>query len=490
MKIFNKSAKVALLKTTNVKPQQKLDSAIKSHLDFLIQSSSDSITGTNLKREIVMWNPAAEKLYGYKEKEVLGKSIDLIVPPFKNVEIKNLFVRMAKGGELNNFITQRMRKNGSLVDVSITISPIKDAKGEIIGFSTITRDITVQKELEKKLRLFAEAVEAAPDGIQIIDLDGKIIFSNKSIEKIHGFSQKELEGKLVSELSTTPELTNTIVMRALKKYGQWGGELVVKNKNGSTFPIWLTTSIIKHDKKPIAIVAVVRDITERKKLENLKAEFLSTAAHELRTPLTTLKLLGEAHLHKFKKFGKDQVKLSDIKLLNMELDKLNLLINDLLDESRIESGRLSMNFQTVSLNKIVTDVIKKEEIIWKHHKINFKKSPKVDVVADPFRIEQVTINLISNACKYSPIFSKVDVWLDKKNNHTVEVCIKDEGDGIPMDKIDRIFDRFYQVKEHSRKGFGLGLYIAKEIVSAHKGKIWADSTFGKESTFHFTLRTI
>lgn len=478
------------MKAKDVQPPQKYISTTQSHLDFLVQSSNDSITGTNLKREITSWNPAAEKLYGYKASEVIGKSIDIIVPPNRRNEVVRLFKRLTNEQLVYNYETDRIRKGGKRIEVSITISPIKNGKNETIGFSTITRDITRRKQLEERLRLFAEAVEASADGIQLVDLAGHIIYSNKAFENMHGFTRKEIRGKHVSELMKDPRIDEKIVVPALRKHGQWNGELLVKHKSGTTFPIWLAVSVIRHRNKPIAMVGSLRDITERKKLEELKADFLSTAAHELRTPLTTLKLLSSSHLKKFKKFGKDQIKLADITLIDMELNKLNLLINDLLDDSRIETGNLRMNFKAIDLSELIKSVVCKMRIIYKRHIINISKFPKTEVVADPGRIEQVLVNLISNAAKYSPIFSVIEIGLIRPNKKMVEIYVKDQGEGIPADKIDLIFDRFYQVKERPVKGFGLGLFISREIVNAHKGKIWVESVPGKGSTFHFTLHAV
>lgn len=353
-----------------IHPQSKTESEVQSRLDFLVRSSNDAITGTDINREITLWNPAAEKLYGYTEEEVLGQSIDLIVPKERKKEVLKMFKDLANGKLVSDFATKRMRKDGTIFDVAITISPIKNDFGQVIGFSTITRDIT-----------------------------------------------------------------------------------------------------------------------EHKKIEDLKAEFLSTAAHELRTPLTTLKLISESHLRKYKKLGKDQIKLSELNLINTELSKLNLLINDLLDDSRIETGKLYMRFAPVDLNRLIQTVVRKMKVINKNHNILYKKSKEISIIGDVSRIEQVLVNLISNAAKYSPIFSTITLRSEKLNDK-IKVSVIDEGQGIPIEKQKLIFDRFYQVKEKSNKGFGLGLYISKEIVNAHKGKMWVESRVGKGSTFNFTLHLI
>lgn len=479
-----------MLKRKTIQQAQKIHTATQSHLDFLVRSSNDSITCTDLNRNITIWNPSAEKLYGYKKAEILGKKIDLIIPPDKYKEISMLLKKSLKGEVVANYETERIRKDGKLLNVSITISPVKNDKNKLIGFSTITRDITRQKRLEENLKIFKEAFEATVDAVQIVALDGKILFYNKATQTIYGYSKSELRGKSISILYNDRHFSQRIVAPQVLKRGSWSGEVESKRSDGTVFTVWLITSVIKHNNKPIAFIRIARDITEIKKLENLKADFLSTAAHELRTPLTTLKLISEAHLRKYKKYGKDQIKLSELNLINLELNKLNLLINDILDDSRVERGKLNMHFTTIDLNKLIQQVTKKMKLLYKHHNIVYKQNKNLRVIADPARIEQVMINLISNAVKYSPIFTNIIIILDKDHDGKAIISVRDEGQGIPKEKQELIFDRFYQVKEHSSKGFGLGLYISREIIRAHKGKLWVDSKVEKGSTFYFTLQSL
>lgn len=459
-----------------------------NHVFYLLENSNDAILEVDLERNIVGWNPAAEKLYGYKKREILGKAADILIPENKRKEILEAFKRLAKGYPVRNFETERIRKDGKIINVSLTISPIRDDKGKIIGHLTIYRDVTKHRKLEEKLKAFAKAMDEAPDGIQIVDSSGKITYSNKAVERIYGFKPRELRGKHVNTMNADPKFASLVIIPAIKKFGRWEGELIVKKKGGGTFPIWLTTSLVKNAKgKPLAMVGVIRDITERKKLDELKTEFLSAAAHELKTPITTLKLIVGSHISKHKKLGKDKINLSELVLIDQELNRLNLLINDLLDDARIESGKFSMHFETVNLKGLIFNVIKKMRIISRRHRIIFHRSPSINVVADRNRIEQVLINLISNAMKYSRDGSKIEIGLGEDKNRA-KVYVKDYGEGIPKEKIPLIFDRFYQVKEYRARGFGLGLYISRQIINAHKGKIWVKSKPSHGSTFYFTLR--
>ncbi len=464
----------------------------EAHLRFasLVEWSNDAIIGTNLKGIITSWNPAAEKLYGYNKEEALGKHIQMIIPKKDKYQYSALIKRLKAGQPIKSFETTRERKDGQLVDVSLTISLIKNSEGKVTGFSSIGQDITERKKIQDKLKLFSQVIEEAPDGIQITDRFGNIIYSNHASKRIYGFSQKEMLGKNVNGMNADPKIAEKVIIPALKKCGHWQGELLIKHKKDHTFPIWLTTSVVRNEAgRVFALVGIIRDITEMKRLEELKKEFLSVAAHELKTPITTLKLMSQAHLLKYKRIGADQLKIEELQLMDRELDRLTRLINDILDNQRIETGKLNLRFEKINLPPLINEVAEQIKVIYPEYKIISERMPvKISVVADFDRIKQVLTNLLSNAVKYSPKNSKITIKAQKVGKE-VKVSVKDQGLGIPKDKLKLIFDRFYQAKEKSNGGFGLGLYIAKEIIEMHGGKIWAKSKTGQGSTFFFTLPT-
>lgn len=459
----------------------------KSRLAAMVEFTSDAILGTDLNSVITNWNHAAEKMYGYSKEEIIGQPIDILIPPYKKEESFYLKNRLRRGRFIKELQTQRVRKDGRIIDVSLSISPIKDSSGKMIGFSSMVRDITEHKKLEEKLRLLSEAVEEAPDGIQIVDLDGKIMYSNKAVTKIYGFRPSELRGKHVNSMNADPTFASKVIIPSIKEKGGWTGELMVKHKRGKIFPVWLTTSLVEDEKNnPIAMIGIIRDITENKRLEELKKEFLSTAAHELKTPVTTLKLLSQTHLLRYKKYGEEKINIKEIELIDQELAKLTRLINDILDDSRIETGRLNLQLEVTNLSPIIDNVIKKLEMISKSHYIKVVHPKEVFVIGDSQRLEQVLTNLLDNAAKYSPSKSMIMINARKKRNCAV-VSVKDQGQGILKRYLPLIFDRFYQVEKERPKGFGLGLYISKQIIERHRGKIWVKSQKGKGSTFFFAI---
>ncbi|QNL52405.1 hybrid sensor histidine kinase/response regulator [Olivibacter sp. SDN3] len=231
-----------------------------------------------------------------------------------------------------------------------------------------------------------------------------------------------------------------------------------------------------------------QEIEHRKLLENKKDEFISIASHELKTPLTSVRgylqllerLPETTNNEKYKKY---------LAKTSAQLDKLRDLIDDLLDISKIESGKMKFNFQHIPIKKLVDNTI--ENISQMHPKHTFKRYGDVDtfIYGDEMRLEQVLINYLTNAIKYSPNSTEIHIESKMTHDHKVQIGVRDFGIGIPPDKISNLFDKFYRVEESSYKfqGLGMGLYICKEIIARHKGEYGVESELNKGSLFYFRL---
>ena len=338
-------------------------------LAALITSSDDAIVSKDLKGTITSWNGGAEKLFGYTAQEAVGKHIFLIIPPDRKDEELDILKKISKGERIQHFRTLRKRKDGSLVPVSLTISPVKDSKGKIIGASKIARDITEQLRVEQE-----------------------------------------------------------------------------------------------------------------------KSDFLSMASHELKTPLTSMKMflellgrqLDTTELHQAKYF---------VNRIQDQTNQLVELTNDLLDVSRIETGKLRLNKEPFHLNDLISETVEALATSTRSHKLVLVKNPPTLIHADRYRIFQVLINLLTNAIKYSPSGRDIHITLDQKDS-IATVRVQDFGIGIKKSQQEKIFDKLYQVTDPQEKtypGLGLGLYISKEIIERHKGTIQVQSAKGKGSTFSFSL---
>lgn len=231
------------------------------------------------------------------------------------------------------------------------------------------------------------------------------------------------------------------------------------------------------------------NITSFKKTDQLKKELLSSVAHELKTPITVLKLLSQLYQGRINTNGHIELSSEDLLTIDQELDRLTGLINDLLDLSRIDTGKFRFTFTEINIKQLLQDTIKKISLYARNHQLSIKNLPNVSMVGDLNRLQQVFINLITNAVKYSPegkIIS-IDSYID---NGKVIIQVQDQGIGIAKRFQTLIFNKFFQVIQKQNKGFGLGLYISKEILKRHHGKIWVESNVGEGSTFFISLPII
>nr|WP_269808503.1 ATP-binding protein [Enterovibrio nigricans] len=319
---------------------------------------------------------------------------------------------------------------------------------------------------------------------------------NPAAEALFGYKRHEVIGKKVNILMTESDsdshdnyLSNYLGGRPAQIIGV-GREVIAKRSDGSTFPADLSISEM-HVAGERMFTGIIRDITQRKKDQQLKREFIATVSHELRTPLTSIRGALGLIIGKFDgQFPAQGKKMLTMALRNCE--RLTLLINDILDIEKLQSEQMSLNLTETNLNSIIRRSIEDNEGYAKHHEVTLCYLPGPTgafVNADPGRLQQVMANLLSNAIKYSEKGENVTISLRRQNDfYRVDVC--DNGTGIPTEFHDRIFERFSQADSsdtRKRGGTGLGLAISRTIIENHRGEINFFSTVGQGSTFFFTL---
>ena len=337
----------------------------------------------------------------------------------------------------------------------------------------------------------AEIVEHTSDGVFVISHDGRILSWNPAMERITGFTQEEVEGRVYEEVLGGP--------------ARGGGELVAsfdRTERGEACDSLLVTKggerrWIRHTGTPIrdregapkACVVVAHDVTTEVQTEQMKKDFVAMVSHELRSPLTPLKgflaslLQGTAE-------DSPEARREYYRIMLRQADKLERLITDLLDVSQIDSGALLVDTSPIELTRLVAEQI--AEIAAQHPKrsITFiEPDTPILVKADGFRVQQVLANLVSNAVKYSPADAPVEVSVLSVGGEGV-VSVRDRGTGILLSDQNRVFDRFYRVENGSDRrtgGTGLGLYIARQLVEAMCGRLWLVSKPGEGSTFSFSM---
>lgn len=354
-----------------------------------------------------------------------------------------------------------------------------------------------------QLGLFSSALAEAADGIQLVGLDGRILYSNRAIERIYGFTHDEYLGRDVAELNVDPTIAREVIFPALQASGRWTGELEVKHKDGHVFPVALSASMVRDERgAPTAMVGIIQDITDAKRAEGelrrakdraeaadrTKSEFLNIASHELRTPLNALSL--NLQLARSQVTRGVQVDRAVLTRMEHQIRRLAEMIRDLLDATRLERGTLVMRPSAVELRSLVAATVEDFRGQTPNRPIVAQLPDRpITVEGDPNRLEQVVANLIENALKYSPEAAAVQIRLEAHGDGA-RLSVTDRGPGIPEGQKEKLFDRFFRVSSpetRDQPGLGLGLYIARSIVKAHGGQIGVESTPGTGSTFYFTL---
>lgn len=344
-----------------------------ARLAAIVRSTEDAIVGATIDGIVTTWNQGAERVYGYTAEEIVGQSITITIPTDMKANFTENLQKLKNGESVSHFETVRIRKDGTLVDVSATLSPLRNEAGNVVGFS-----------------------------------------------------------------------------------------------------------------------AIIRDITEKKRIERLKDDFLAMVSHELRTPLSVFKEAIDNLIDEVS----GPITTQQNKILDMakrSADRLTLIVNNMLDLSRLESGRVTVNRVPIIFHKAI------EESLEAFQTEIQKKGIQVEVIApqscpniqaDADMLNEVFTNLFGNSIRYAKSKLTVTVECDQGSHH-VKVGITDDGEGIPSNRIADLFNKFVQVKRPSGgndyKGTGLGLAICKEIIDIHQGKIWVESEEGKGASFFITL---
>jgi PAS domain S-box-containing protein len=530
--------------------EQRSSETKQAMLAAIIESSEDAIISKTLKGIITTWNKSAEKMFGYSEQEMAGKSIIQLIPKTRRQEEDVILQKIRNGEKVEHYETYRVTKDGTEIPVSLTISPITNSKGQVIGASKIARNISRQKTAEDSMQRYASNLETLNTVSKLVSehLDVQEILQHVTdvTTKVTGaafgaFFYNNLddggESYMLYTLSGAPKA-------AFEKFGMprntdifnatFSGECTVRadditkdpryGKNSPHFgmpkghlpvvsylavPVMSKSGTViggllyghpeagkftEHHETLIESVATQAAIAlenaklyeEIQKLNAKKDEFIGLASHELKTPVTSLS--GYLQIINRRLPARDENKAFMEKAL-VQINKLSDLISDLLDVSKIETGQLPLSFTSFDLVQLVKDVTEVIQYSTKTHQLVLdKKLEKLMVMADRQRIEQVIVNLLSNAIKYSPGTDLVNISVSVANDKAL-VSVQDFGLGISKEQQERIFTRFYRVDDVSVNisGLGIGLFISKEIINRHSGKLWVEGSQGKGSAFFFEI---
>ena len=474
-------------------------------LASIVESSEDAIVRKSLDGIVQSWNAAAERLFGYGAAEAVGRHISLVIPPDRLSEEDEIISRLKAGQRVEHFETVRVRKDGSPVQVSLTISPIRDADGRIVGASKIVRDITERKATEAEREKFFTLVENSTDFIAICDPDAVPIYVNPAGLKLVGLrSVNDPRARNVREFFF-PEDQQRIMEELFPRVVADGhGEIEVRFRNFDTGAArWMAYKLLKltdSEGRVVGFATVSQDVTDRRRLEDhlrqladdlseadqRKNEFLATLAHELRNPMAPIGNMLEV----LKRAGDDgERRTGAIETMNRQLTQLARLVDDLLDLSRITHNRIDLRRERVDLSSVIQQAVLGAQPLADAagHRIALALSREpIHLHADPVRLTQILGNLLNNSCKYTEPGGSIMVTTARDRADAI-ITVEDNGAGIPPDKIESIFDMFAQVdrtESTSQGGLGIGLTLVRRLVQLHGGSVEARSAgVGKGSAF-------
>ena len=479
----------------------------------LLDKSNDAIEVIDMETgQFIDVNERACIDLGYSRSELLNMKVFDIDPN----QSQESFQSMMDGVQQSNSMiieTIHRHRDGSVFPVEVNVTIVQLERMYTIA---IVRDITERKRVEEEITMLAHSLRSINECVSITDLDDKIIFVNESFLKTYGYNENELVGKsidIIRSPNNSPDLVEKILPAT--KLGGWTGELLNRRKNGTEFPIHLSTKIISDkDGNSIGLIGVASDITERKHTERelikskekaeesdrLKSSFLANMSHEIRTPMNGI--LGFTEMLKEPLLtGEEQQEYIDIieKSGNRMLD----IINDIINISKIESGQVEISISNTNINKQIEDILKffKPEAEKKKLQIFYRTSlsnDKANIKTDGGKVYAVLTNLVKNALKFTHSGS-IEFGYEKKGEF-LEFFVKDTGTGVSPEQKEIIFERFRQGSDsltRNYEGAGLGLSISKAYVEMLGGRIWMESNPDPQlatgmkggTTFYFSIPT-
>ncbi|KRW61300.1 PAS domain S-box protein [Pseudomonas sp. TTU2014-080ASC] len=407
-------------------------------------------------------------------------------------------------GKISSFQSEKRYIDSleQIIWVLVSASLVRDSNNQPVHFVAQIQDFSERIAAEMAIReredYLRTLLDNVLDAIITIDQQGYIENFNHAAERIFGYNHLEVSGHRITMLiadagiNLHPRHLNLYLRKGIKQILGKEIELTAKRRNGETFTVELAISQISHQGSR-RFIAVIRDIEERKRIERMKSEFVSTVSHELRTPLTaisgSLGLINGGALGEIPS-GMEQM----LKIAHDNSQRLNLLINDLLDMEKLVAGKMEFNLQHQQLWPLLEEAIDQNQPYAQTYQVRLTLLPpttQAQVLVDKLRLAQVLANLLSNAAKFSPPQQVVELSTEQRGNR-IRVSIRDHGTGIPEKFRNRIFSKFSQADAtdtRQKGGTGLGLAICKEIIERMGGEIGFDSTPDQGSTFWFELKT-
>jgi two-component system, LuxR family, sensor kinase FixL len=491
---------------SDVRTQPRWDEA-RFKLAAIVESSDDAIVGKDLSGVVTSWNKAAEAMFGYAADEIIGQPIALIIPPERIDEEPSILARIRRGERIVHFVTERLCKDGRVIPVSLSVSPIRDDHGSIIGVSKIARDLSeiqhAQHDLEHREALLRSVLDTVPDAFIVIDKQGLIQSFSVAAERLFGFTPEEVVGQNVSVLMPSPyrEEHDGYLARYRATGDRYiigiGRIIVGRRKDGTTFPMELTVGEVNLPGTQL-FTGFVRDLTERRDREHrlnvLQAELVHVArltelgqmvaalAHEVNQPLTAMTnyLSGARRLLAA---GNKQGVEQALERIAAQGDRAYQIIQRLRDfvnkretEKRVEN--LLKTIEEASGLALVG--------VGQGLKLDIRVDDgAAEAVIDKIQIQQVLLNLMRNATEAMADSAHRELSITTaRAGDMVQISVADTGPGLPESVRARLFQPFVSTKPN---GMGVGLSVCRTIVEAHGGELRAEDGDGGGTVFFLTV---
>ena len=509
----------------------------ESRMAALVAQSEDAVLAIDLQGRVTDWNPAATRIFGYTTEEAEGQLLDhLLIPPDLQEQAHLALDRVKRGESVPPFDTLRLRKDGTEVQVSVSISPVRDKRGRVVGAAKISRNITERKATEARILELNAALEAevhqtrrreqalldqAVSTVIVTDVTGSITLFNRAAEQLLGYTAEEVVGREVMIRFHDEQEVRQRVRAASSQLGRKLGpgevflphirhamgdrnEWLYVHKDGTRIPMLLTVGALHDDAGRLAgFIGIGSDLRDRKKLESdlsqaenagrAKDRFLANMSHEMRTPLNAIVgltyLLSRGHL--------DSSQQDLLAKTRQATRALLALINDVLDLTKIEAGEMALQPQPVALRPLLADSVSlaTATVFGKPVQVVLDAGADVQhtVLVDALRLQQVLGNLLGNAIKFThqgQVVLRARATPSSDHILALRLEVQDTGPGISEEAQQRLFRRFTQASPDIARQFGgtgLGLSIVRNLVELMGGSVGLQSKLGEGSTFWLEL---
>jgi hypothetical protein len=467
----------------------------------LVESAHDAIVGMDLEGRVTSWNTGAEEIYGYTREEALGRSIELLVPQDLIDSSRPLFARVAAGEALKNLETVRRCKDGRRIRVRLTLSPVRDPAGRVVGISSIASDVTERKLAEERFRV---AVESSPSAVFLVDRGGRIVFANAKSSELFGYRPEEMLGRTVDFLAPPAirpihaELRESFFADPAPRWFGAGRDLNAACKDGTLIPVEIGLNPVRTEEGVLVLVSIF-DISERKRTEerlrgvaaelarsNAELEqFAYVASHDLQEPLrmitSFLDLLERRHGERLDVRGREFIAFA-----RDGARRLHTLVDGLLQYSRAGTGAVEVS--TFPSGDALTQAAANLHAAIRESGTEVVAGELPEIESSFSQLVLVFQNLVGNAVKFrGPAAPRVRVSAEHRP-HDWLFRVEDNGIGIDLRFGERIFGMFQRLNPREEyPGSGIGLAICKKIVERLGGKIWLEASGASGSTFAFTL---